>query len=298
MTLQHIDTAIGFATLMLLLSLLITVLVQTTAAVLRLRGSNLFHGVVRLLKQADPSLSAQAEALADLVLRHPTVSHTANQRATAIGVDEFIRVLRDVGSRTQGEAIAALKASIGTDFKQLEDKVRTWFDTVMSRTTERFTLNTRWWTAGIALALAGVLQIDSLSILKRLSTDSELRAKLVASSQTTLRLADSVTAITAKTPPAPGATQPPTQAATDTLIRKLQATQDSITKQLNQTGFAFVPDPYPGIGAYRSPRHVIGTLMTVLFLSLGGPFWFNVLSKLANLRPSLAGKVEKEKPSS
>src|SRR5690349_16148955 len=122
MTLQHIDTAIGFATLMLLLSLLITVLVQTTGAVLHLRGSNLFHGVVRLLKQADPNLEKQAEGLANLVLRHPAVSHTANERATAISFDEFIRVLRDVGSRPEGEAIAALKASIGTDIKQLEEK--------------------------------------------------------------------------------------------------------------------------------------------------------------------------------
>ncbi len=44
MTLEHLDTALGFAVIMLLLSLLITVLVQTVTAVLGLRGSNLTFG--------------------------------------------------------------------------------------------------------------------------------------------------------------------------------------------------------------------------------------------------------------
>lgn len=297
MTLQHIDIAIGFATLMLLLSLLITVLVQTAAAMFRLRGSNLFHGVVRLLKQADPSLTEHAAALANLVLRHPTVSHTAHQRATAIGLDELIRVLEEVAEHGVTEVkykktVEALKASLDSTTKQLKRNIKTWFDTVMDRTTERFTLNTRWWTVGIAFALAVVLQIDSLSILKRLSTDSELRANLVASSQSTIRLADSLIASTVKTSSAPGATRAPTQPAADSQIVLFRSIQDSITNQLNQAGFVFVPDPYPGLRAYRSKRHIIGTLMTVLFLSLGGPFWFNVLRGLANLRPSLAGKVE------
>jgi len=35
-------------------------------------------------------------------------------------------------------------------------------------------------------------------------------------------------------------------------------------------------------------------LMSALLLGLGAPFWFNLLKQLTNLRPLIAGKVEKE----
>jgi hypothetical protein len=43
--------------------------------------------------------------------------------------------------------------------------------------------------------------------------------------------------------------------------------------------------------------HLLGMFVTALFLSLGAPFWFNALRNISNLRPILAGKVEKDKES-
>jgi hypothetical protein len=45
--------------------------------------------------------------------------------------------------------------------------------------------------------------------------------------------------------------------------------------------------------AYSAKRHLAGTLVSVLFLSLGAPFWFNALRQLSNLKPAIADKVEK-----
>lgn len=36
--------------------------------------------------------------------------------------------------------------------------------------------------------------------------------------------------------------------------------------------------------------------MSALFLSLGAPFWYNALRKMADLRPIVARKVEGEAP--
>jgi len=41
-----------------------------------------------------------------------------------------------------------------------------------------------------------------------------------------------------------------------------------------------------------TPQHVVGMVITALFLSLGAPFWFNALRNLSNLRPVIAAKVE------
>ncbi len=44
--------------------------------------------------------------------------------------------------------------------------------------------------------------------------------------------------------------------------------------------------------------HVLGVIMTTLFLGLGAPFWYNLLRQLGNLRPLLAGKVDKDQKDS
>jgi len=54
----------------------------------------------------------------------------------------------------------------------------------------------------------------------------------------------------------------------------------------------------PGVWPWQDWRgwpHLFGLLMTIAFLSLGAPFWFNTLRGLSNLRPILAGKVDPSK---
>ncbi|MHC4707149.1 MAG: hypothetical protein ACYS8I_08700 [Planctomycetota bacterium] len=49
-----------------------------------------------------------------------------------------------------------------------------------------------------------------------------------------------------------------------------------------------------GVAFYRSPANWLGLLITVIFLSLGAPFWFNALRGLVNLRDTLAPKEDKK----
>jgi len=95
MALDNFDTAMGFAAVMLLLSLLVTVLVQMTVAILGLRARNLAWGVKTLLLQIDPTLKEKATNLANRVLKHPSVSHTWS-RTTALRPRELVLILEDV----------------------------------------------------------------------------------------------------------------------------------------------------------------------------------------------------------
>ena len=54
--LEQLDTAIAFTVVMLMLSLMITAVVQMISAVLDLRGRNLAAGLENLLRQIEPSL--------------------------------------------------------------------------------------------------------------------------------------------------------------------------------------------------------------------------------------------------
>lgn len=152
------------------------------------------------------------------------------RRAKAIGSEELVRVLKDLAAADDTDA--ALKASLAelleptaglepdqaravraqfqrlfpdeaakvdaaldlVDAKasELSATVDAWFDSVMNRTTDRFIAHTRIVTVGLSLGLAVVLQVDSLAILRQLSTDAELRASLVAVADQTIADADAM----------------------------------------------------------------------------------------------------------
>jgi hypothetical protein len=81
-----------------------------------------------------------------------------------------------------------------------------------------------------------------------------------------------------------------------------------LKKQMDAAGFALAPVPflsrwdseplplwarriYPPAAHYLV--HFIGVLMTAGLLTLGAPFWFNLLKNLTSLRPALAALIEK-----
>jgi hypothetical protein len=71
---------------------------------------------------------------------------------------------------------------------------------------------------------------------------------------------------------------------------------------LDATGFDLMPGGF--LGRWGHPRrlellhHLGGMLITAGLLTLGAPFWFNLLKNLMNLRPAVATLVERRPQSS
>jgi len=243
--LEHVDTVLSFAVVMLLLSLLVTTIVQIAVTALSLRSKILKMGIERLLKQVAPDLNDYAANIANAVVCHPAVGAkkscpaaileklwrrvTGRQTATAqepcttdIKKEELIRLLDDLAtsptSKLDENAKRALKQVMGVavlpEVKTLADRVQaelikafsadaevakikriveyatessrratadvtTWFDTVIDRTTDEFRQRTRWITIGCAVVLPLVFHVDSLQIFRQLTSNPELRTKLV-----------------------------------------------------------------------------------------------------------------------
>ena len=73
----------------------------------------------------------------------------------------------------------------------------------------------------------------------------------------------------------------------------LKQSAADLNATLRTSDLTIIPSPMrPWRDYWAEPRHSLGTLMTVLFLSLGAPFWYNVLRQLSNLRPAVAQKIE------
>jgi hypothetical protein len=211
MTLQHLDTVIAFATIMLGVSLLITVLTQIVAALFGLRGTNLQWGLRKLLTTEDNvkaalnadqkvdenKLEEQCGTLADKILRHPLISDSTFSKfegwpgfksligrfklANGIRKEELINILDKLG--VDDTASAALK----THLAGVKQHIETWFDTTMDRVAQRFAMSTRILTVSLAFVLAALLHLDAVALLRKLSQDQTVRARLVASADAVVR---------------------------------------------------------------------------------------------------------------
>jgi hypothetical protein len=74
----------------------------------------------------------------------------------------------------------------------------------------------------------------------------------------------------------------------------------AVKADLDQTGFDLIPTGSngrwgKGWSDVFSPNHFFGILFSVALLSLGAPFWFNILKSLTNLRSSVAQNISDEK---
>ncbi|MBT8367465.1 MAG: hypothetical protein KJP23_22460 [Deltaproteobacteria bacterium] len=214
--------------------------------------------------------------------------------------------------------------------------IDTWFDTVMRRTSEHFILRTRSFTVLFAIIVTLIFNVDSLKLLKDISTDSGLRESLVSSAERTLEKAEEVLyvepmasialkSIKEKYPKEIPSIIPSTlrspedgeewikknvedeyhkkvlksyHKAYDTLARQRLSTVLKQAKglkiDLEKARLTIVPDHWFW-DDWRGWRHLTGLLMTIAFLSLGAPFWFNSLQSLSALRPIIAGKVDPSK---
>lgn len=347
--LESLDAVLGFSVVMLGVSLLITVLVQTASSVVNLRGIALLQGLQTLFRQSGLTV-ADAKALAERILHHPLISDSVLSsgiwaRASAIRKEEIVRLLKQHEAYGLGQL---------PDVGALLDTVGVWFDAHMDRVSQFFAHWARLITIAVSVITAFALHLDSAELIQRLYSDADLRAKLVASAGVLESRAEEL-GLAASTPtPTPGASAssataspapagvapspstapageapspatagsaaapseaapqaaPATEAAKPAAppnLEKSIAQLRDIQADLGNTGIEILPkfgarmDLEHGVhtaGDYFEPegiRHLFGVLATAALLSLGAPFWFNLLKQLSNLRTVVANKEQKER---
>jgi hypothetical protein len=272
MSLGYIDTAIGFITIMLLLSLVVTTVVQMIIWAVNLRGTNLASGLHKLLNDVGGVDPKTATAVLNGILQYPALTTFMQRKITAIRPAELQKLapividqLVTAGKINPAQAMA-LKTRVAT-------AVTDWFDPIVDRTSEVFIMWTRAITSVVALSLAFYFGIDGALLLKEISTDRELRAKLVVMADATLQTSNDVRA-----------------KASDDEYRDREKQLVSLVGKLEETKLDFF--------TARNPKATWwGMLFTGILLSLGAPFWHTMLRNVVALRPVVANKVDKERES-
>jgi hypothetical protein len=79
-----------------------------------------------------------------------------------------------------------------TSAERLSGSINQWFDWMMDRVSQRFVVHTRIWTIVFSVLVAFALHLDALKLLSQLSSDAELRSRLVSSAEALTKKADEI----------------------------------------------------------------------------------------------------------
>ena len=276
------EVALGLLFIYLLLSLVCSALNETVAGWLAMRAKNLEQGIRNLLD--DPGGSALARELYE----HPLVKALGKDRGARkpsyLPARVFSTALLDmleISSQEEGpkrfaqmrEAIdrlesPELKKSLRTLLDEAEGnvlefraKLEGWFDDAMDRVSGWYKRKVQLVLLGLAAVLTIGLNADTLEMGAALLRDDAARAALVAGAE---RYAENSRQ--------DGAAEP---------VSELERLSKEIQRSRMPLGWTGLPD---GIGRWFSK--IAGLVLTVFAVSLGAPFWFDLLNKISSLRSS------------
>jgi hypothetical protein len=198
------------------------------------------------------------------------------------------------------EGLVTLIDAAGSDVAKARENIEQWFNSTMERVSGWYKRRTQLIILILGFGIAAVFNIDSIVMAGRLATDKSLRESLVAASEEYAKAsAASAAASPAVTPsasPSPASSEPsPTPAASPSPTKAEQTFEDDY-KRLENLGLPIGWDTTEankllsqGVLTNKRAwtRKLIGLLITALAVSLGAPFWFDLLNKFMVVRSTI-----------
>jgi hypothetical protein len=146
-------------------------------------------------------------------------------------------------------ALLALVQNAAGNFDRAQGNIERWYDDAMERASGWYKRRTQVWTIGLAVAITLAVNADTLEMAKRLWTDPAVRA---------------------------------------VAVEHAKGQAEKFTARDLGTASAIIG--WTTIGLPAGPvdwlERLAGWLLTVIAISLGAPFWFDLLNRFMNLRSS------------
>lgn len=291
-----LEIFIGLAFVYLLLAVICSALSEWIARILAMRSKNLEAGIRNLLEDPELVEKVYQHPLLKSFYRQGWFDKLRNRRGgpSYIPSRAFALALLDIAAPADPKdrpkdfegvrhavakcnllndkmrtALLVLMDEAAGDLEKARENVENWFDDTMNRVSGWYKRRAQMIVLLLALALSVALNTDTIRIAHSLSTDSTLRAAVVAAAEEA-----------AKTP----LTGPKTS-----LTRRIAQLRSELDHLGLPIGWLKASDDYV------DPREVptdpqgwfykiLGLLLTTIAVSLGAPFWFDLLNKLVNLR--------------
>jgi hypothetical protein len=289
-----LDVALGLIFVYLVLALVCSALNETIASALSWRAKFLRAGIANLL---DPANKSNGQLLAKVLYDHPLVNALirpagrkgklrypsylpARVFASALldfdgqGAERSIaKAIEAVPSKEARAALTTLWADAKRDAEAFRNAVESWFDDAMDRVSGWYRRRVQivMWVLAAAIALS--LNVDTIRIADHLWKDKTVRAAVVAR------------------------TQNPPSATTAPPVTDIAKSVDQLKQLKLPISWSVEPRPNGGWDWILTVLlKVAGLVMTAAALTLGTPFWFDMLGKVARLRSAGAPPAKTEAP--
>jgi hypothetical protein len=193
-------------------------------------------------------------------------------------------------SKIKSALVASLIVAEG-DFEKFRKSLTTWFDDSMERLSGAYKRHLKLISIVVGFAVALAINADTFAVGYALWSNPALRGQMVAVADKTVH--DGLTDA-AKSRTSEADSQTPTFSDVSSAVKKANTTLRpmlplgwSVEQWLEQGETSSAKPAAP-----RSQRLIVGSALlkvaglfvTALALSLGAPFWFDVLSKVVNIR--------------
>jgi hypothetical protein len=278
-----LEIALGLVFLYFFFSTICSAIYEAISQILQMRGRQLETTIKQMLN--DPELAAAffghplieplakneskpsyiepgtfSRVLVDILA--PTGVHTFSTLHQAVTAENTTGVRKAVGALTRG--IPLPQETGGDDqLESLLKNIENWYNDTMNRASAWYKQKSRYCLFGIALLVSVIFNADTLAIVDSLSSDPTLRAVVVSLAQKRAEEA------------------PP---SSDLAISYSQINQLRGELQPLRLPLGWSSGDLASETAMSVFDKFVGLLLTTLALTMGAPFWFDVLNKLVNIR--------------
>jgi len=305
-----LDVAVGVIFVYLILSMICSAANELIVSILKSRSKVLKTGVSKLLAGMNAP-ATPGKSMTDAFYCHPFIESLARKGclpsyiparnfamtvldllvpATGSGAPKTVADIRaTVAELPAGSARTSLLLLIDdaeSDMEKLKAGIETWFNDTMNRVSGWYKYHTQWRIFIMGLFVAIILNVDTFNVAGSLYRDGALR--------------NAVSAAAAAAVDGP-LHSPDSTASIDSLGREIVILQNQLKSLDLPIGWPSVAPDSTSISTFRRValffeplsfsdvlKVALGWLLTALAISLGAPFWFDLLGNIANVR--IAGK--------
>ena len=303
--LNVLSLAIGMITVYLVLALSVTAFNEAIAALLSSRGKWLRRGVASLF--SNQARDHGNMAIACKVYDSPYIAYL--QRGSRflpsyLPAWNLLQGMLEAASTTRNRALSTLDdlreaakdlpegspirvglenllAAGDTTVEDFQKRYEAWFATFEAQVMAWYRQKTQLVIGGLSVLVVLSMNVDTLQLVNQLATDPKVRESLAEQGSQLARQPD-LAAANAALPAAsqPTASQPALLAAVETVQQR--------SASLNASGLKLGWSERDWRSTWQSPlsaiEKLVGLLLSAFAVSMGAPFWFDLLKSLVLIR--------------
>jgi len=295
-----LNLAIGITFIYLLFSFVVSALNEFWLTYLDKRADFLKQGLEQLLQDPDKVKQVLDHGLVD------ALSRTTNGIPAYIGVEPFTAAVLDVVKPADPDIVrkisdfqtsvaalpdSKLKQSLtaildyaDNDLATFKKGIGDWYNRSMDRVSGWYKRYAQKWLLGLSLGLAVICNVDTIHIIRVLSSNPKLLADTVSQAVNTTKAAtpqangSAATAAAVEPTPIEDAIQSVSRLVNNANFAMSNLNNLSLPIGWSKSQLQYLQDPGHLVSAF------LGWFLTGLAASLGAPFWFDTLQRFVTIR--------------